>query len=320
VPIKDRFLAASCAVFWGLNFLTIDLGLHQFPPLLFVALRFGIIAIPTVLLIPRPKVRLRWLLGYGLGFGFMQFGLLFIAMRIGMPAGLASLVLQASAPFTVLLGVLLLRERMRPIQVAGICLAVTGMSGIVWHRAEVAAVLPVLLTLLGALGWAIGNLCSRRGLSEAAAAGERVTPWHLTLWMTVVAPLPMLALSLAVEGPAADWHALSTIGTATGLAALGGLLYIVVFATVIASGVWTTLLNRHPAGVVAPFSLLVPVVGISSAWLLLGEQPALIELVSAAVVVTGVLLGIPRTTQSPPVSPRTSRPSARSAGSSSASR
>jgi O-acetylserine/cysteine efflux transporter len=191
------------------------------------------------------------------------------------------------------------------------------MGGIVWHRAQVATVLPVLLTLLGALGWAIGNLCSRRGLSEAAAAGGRVVPLHLTLWMSVVAPIPMLALSLAVEGPAADWRALTTIGTPTGLAALGSLFYIVVLATVVASGVWTTLLNRHPAGVVAPFSLLVPVVGISSAWLLLGEQPALIELVSAAVVVTGVLLGIPR---EPPVSPPSPEPSARSAGSSSVSR
>lgn len=294
MPIRDRLLAVSCAVLWGLNFLTIDLGLRQFPPLLFVALRFAVIAIPTLLLVPRPRVRLRWLVGYGLGFGFMQFGLLFIAMRIGMPAGLASLVLQASAPFTVLLGALLLGERMRPIQVTGICLAVAGMGGIVWHRAEVAAVLPVLLTLLGALGWAIGNLCSRRGLSEATAAGKRVTPLHLTLWMSVVPPIPMLALSLAVEGPAAGWRALATIGTPVGLAALGALAYIVVFATVIASGVWTTLLNRHAAGVVAPFSLLVPVVGITSAWLLLGEQPALVELACAAVVVTGVLLGIPR--------------------------
>ena len=57
---------------------------------------------------------LRWLLGYGLGFGTLQFLFLFVAMDIGMPTGLASLVLQASAPFTVVLGAVLLRERIIP--------------------------------------------------------------------------------------------------------------------------------------------------------------------------------------------------------------
>lgn len=295
VGVRDRLLALSCAVFWGLNFLTIDLGLRHFPPLLFVALRFVLIAIPTLLLVPRPRVRLRWLIGYGASFGALQFGLLFLAIQVGMPAGLASLVLQCSAPFTVLLGVLLLGERLRAIQLVGILTAVTGMGGIVYYRAEVAAVLPVLLTMAAALGWAIGNLCSRKALSEASAAGRKVNPLHLTLWMTVVPPGPLLLASLAVEGPAASWRALSTLGTPAGLAAVGSVLYIALFATVVATGIWTTLLSRHPASVVAPFSLLVPVVGLSSTWLLLGERLSPVELLSAAVVVFGVLLGIPRT-------------------------
>ena len=99
MPTRDRLLAAVVAVLWGANFLAIHVGLQHFPPLFLAALRFAVIALPTVLLVPRPQVRLRWLLGYGLGFGTLQFLFLFVAMDVGMPTGLASLVLQASAPF-----------------------------------------------------------------------------------------------------------------------------------------------------------------------------------------------------------------------------
>ena len=100
MPISHRLLAVSVAVMWGLNFIAIDASLSQFPPFLLVALRFALIAVPTLLLVPRPQVPLRWLLGYGLGFGTLQFLFLYWGMAVGMPAGLASLVLQSSAPFT----------------------------------------------------------------------------------------------------------------------------------------------------------------------------------------------------------------------------
>jgi O-acetylserine/cysteine efflux transporter len=97
MTFRDRLLATAVAVLWGGNFLAIHVGLQHFPPLFMAALRFAVIAVPTLLLVPRPRVPLRWLLGYGLGFGTVQFVFLFVAMDIGMPTGLASLVLQASA-------------------------------------------------------------------------------------------------------------------------------------------------------------------------------------------------------------------------------
>ena len=131
VTTRDRLLAAFVAVLWGANFLAIHVGLEHWPPLLLAAVRFVLIAAPAVLLVPRPPVPLRWLLGYGIGFGTLQFLFLFIAMDAGMPPGLASLVLQASAPFTVLLGVVLLRERLGLRQGVGIGSAVPG-----WPRSR----------------------------------------------------------------------------------------------------------------------------------------------------------------------------------------
>ncbi|MFD1529946.1 EamA family transporter [Pseudonocardia aurantiaca] len=286
MTVRDRLLAGVVAVLWGGNFLAIHIGLEHFPPLFLAALRFTVIAIPTLLLVPRPQVPLRWLLGYGIGFGTVQFIFLFIAMDIGMPTGLASLVLQASAPFTVLLGALLLRERISPRQGIGIGLAVLGMAAIAVSRAQVAAALPVLLTLLGALGWAFGNLAGRKAAPP--------NPLHLTLWMSVVPPLPLLAMSFVWEGPAAGWAALQAAVAPAGLPGVLALAYLAVLATVVGSGIWTALMRRYPAGVVAPYSLLVPVVGMGLAAAALGERPTPLELVAALVIIGGVLLGTPR--------------------------
>ncbi|HVV13339.1 EamA family transporter [Amycolatopsis sp.] len=283
MPSRDRLLALFVVVLWGLNFLAVHAMLGHFPPLFAGGLRFLVIAIPTGLFVPWPKVKLRWLLGYGLGFGTGQFAFLFIAMNIGMPTGLASLVLQASAPFTVLLGSVFLRERLSPRQLIGVCLAVAGMLVIAFHQAENAVLLPVLLTLFAALSWAAGNISMRRANAD--------NPLHLTLWMSVVPPLPMFALSAVFEGPTADWHSLTTLGTSSGWVGLGGFAYVVLLGTIVGSGIWSTLMRRNPAGVVAPFSLLVPVVGMSASFLLLDERPALVEILAGVAIVGGVLWG-----------------------------
>ncbi len=296
VPLRHRLLAVLVAVTWGLNFPAIHLSLQQFPPFLLVALRFAVLAVPTLLLVPRPRVALRWLLGYGLGFGVLQFVFLYLAMDTGMPTGLASLVLQSSAPFTVLLAATFLRERLTARQGAGVALAVVGLGGIAVHRAGLdggATLLPVVLTLCGGLGWAVGNVCNRQAHADS--------PFRFMLWMSVVPPLPMLALSLVVEGPhaiAASFHGLTT---PTGLSALGGLAFTVLVATLVGTGAWTWLMARHPSSVVAPFSMLVPVVGIAASWLVLHEPTRPAELALGALVVTGVLVAAhpSRTARSP---------------------
>ncbi|MFC8192471.1 EamA family transporter [Cellulomonas sp. NPDC057328] len=286
MPLRHRLLAALVAVTWGLNFPAIHLSLEQFPPFFLVALRWTLIAVPTVLLVPRPRVAARWLVGYGLGFGVLQFVFLYLAMDTGMPTGLASLVLQSSAPFTVLLAAAFLREQLTPRQGLGVAVAVAGLGGIAVHRAGLdggATLLPVVLTLCGGLGWAFGNLCNRRAQADS--------PFRLMLWMSVVPPLPMLVLALALEGPDRVRASLTGLTTPTGLAALGGLLFTVLVATLVGSGLWTWLMAQHPSSVVAPFSLLVPVVGIGSSWLVLGEPTEPAELLLGVLVVGGVLLG-----------------------------
>jgi len=284
VPPRHRLLATLAAALWGINFLAIHASLEQFPPFLCSALRWTAVALPTLLLVPRPRVETRWLVGYGVGFGVLQFLFLYWGMASGMPTGLASLVLQSSAPFTVLLGALLGMERLAGRRALGVGVAVAGLAVVGSERLDGAGAWPFVLTLLGGLGWAFGNLASRRAAPP--------NPLHLTLWMSVVPPVPMLALSLAVEGPDRVAAALVTSldGSALSLLAWAGLVYTCLVATVVGSGIWTWLMAHHPAGDVAPYSMLVPVVGLTTAWLVLDEVPSPVEVVGCAVVVGGVLL------------------------------
>ncbi|MDN4474511.1 EamA family transporter [Demequina sp. SYSU T00192] len=281
MPLRHSALAVLVAVLWGLNFLAIHASLEHFPPLFLVALRFALIAVPTVLLVPRPQVRWRWLIGYGLGFGTFQFLFLYLGMAAGFPTGLSSLVLQASAPFTVVLGALHLRERIGLRAALGVAVAAAGLVLVGLSYGADAPVWPFLLVVLGALAWAFGNLASRQARADR--------PLHLVLWMSVVPPLPMLAVSLVVEGPATIGDALATSWSAAAVPAWIGLAYTVLLGTLAGSGIWVWLMARHPAGTVAPFSMLVPVVGIVTAWLALGEVPGWGELAGGGLVIGGVL-------------------------------
>jgi O-acetylserine/cysteine efflux transporter len=303
MPSRHRLLAVTVALLWGVNFLAIDASLNHFPPMFLVALRFALLAVPTVLLVPWPQVPVRWLIGYGLGFGVLQFTFLYWGMAAGMPAGLASLVLQASGPFTVVLGATLLRERVSARQVTGILVAVGGLAVVGWQRAEHAALLPFLLTLAAAFGWALGNVCNRQARPES--------PLRLALWMSVVPPVPMLVVALLVEGPEAIVTSLTSLDAPGAAGALAGLAYTVVLGTVAGSGLWTWLMTRHPAGVVAPFSMLVPVFGMSAAWVVLGETVTWRELAGGVLVVVGVLLGSmssARSRTAPPSTPPRTAP------------
>lgn len=268
--------AVLVAVIWGINFVVIDVGLGHFPPLLFAALRFTFVALPAVFLVRRPGVAVRWVLTIGLALGVGQFGLVFVAMAAGMPAGLAALVLQTQALFTVLFAIVLLRELPNRRQFVGIAVAVLGMVLIGVERQASVPLFALLLTIAAGASWAVSNIATRVARPRDGLS--------LIVWASLVPPLPLAALSLLIEGPAADGAALAHASWS----GVGALAYIVVLSTLVAYALWTMLLREYPASQVAPFTLLVPVVGIAAAWLLLGEQPGIGELVGALVVLAGL--------------------------------
>lgn len=282
--MRAHHLAAALlvAALWGFNFVAIDLGLDSLPPLLFVALRFVLAALPVLVLAPKgPPTAWRYVVAIGLAMGFLQFGVLFVGMDIGVPGGLASLVLQTQAFFTALFALLVFGERPLPRQVIGMAVAFAGIALLGFDLESIATTaLGLSFVVAAAAGWAVANL-----LMKAAKPTNTV---HLMCWISLVAPLPLLGLSAIVDGPAVMAAAITGITWET----LGILVYVALFTTLVGFGIWAYLLRVYTAAIVAPFSLLVPVFGMSFSALLLDEPFTLLKLAAAVLVLSGLALNM----------------------------
>jgi O-acetylserine/cysteine efflux transporter len=276
MPTRSTALLVLVAFVWGVNFVAIHVGLDHFPPLLFSALRFTLVALPAVFFIRRPPVALKYVVAVGFMLGVVKFGLVFISMDIGLPAGLASLAIQVQVLFTIFIAAIVLKERPRRDQLIGAGIAFAGLAAIGVDRAASAPILPFVLIVAAALAWGVSNILTRLAQAPDGLA--------LLVWASLVPPLPLLALSLLFEGPHEVGAALSGIDPA----GLGALLFVVGPSTLFGFAVWMTMLKRHSAASVTPFALLVPIFGMASAALALGERPSLVELVGGAVVLAGV--------------------------------
>jgi len=283
---KDGLLAMLVVVVWGLNFVVIKLGLHNMPPLMLAGLRFVLVAFPAILVVARPKIPMRLLLGYGLTISFGQFAFLFCAINFGMPAGLASLVLQAQAFFTIILGAVMFGERLQGKQLVGITLAVFGVLVLAESslNGQHVALLGFLLTLAAAFSWACGNIFNKKIMQLPV----RPSVMSLVVWSALIPIVPFMLASLILDGPAVMLQSLVGIDLVT----VFSLLYLAFVATIVGYGIWGTLLGRYETWRVAPLSLLVPVVGMGSAALLLGETLTLVQLVGAAMIMAGLYINV----------------------------
>ncbi|MDX1722687.1 MAG: EamA family transporter [Pseudomonas sp.] len=277
---KDLLLALVVIIVWGMNFVVIKVGLDDMPPMLLGALRFMLAAFPAILFIKRPQIPLRWLLLYGLTISLGQFAFLFYAMSVGMPAGLASLVLQSQAFFTLLFAALFLGERLRVANLFGLLVAAGGLLLIGLQGDRLMTMAGFALTIGAASMWALGNIVTRK-LGKVNLVG-------LVVWGSLVPPLPFLALSWFLEGPEVIEAALRGIN----LNSILVLIYLAFGATILGYGLWSRLLSRYPASQVAPFSLLVPVVGLTSSALLLDERLGPLQVLGALLVMLGLLINV----------------------------
>lgn len=280
LPPRDMALAVLIAFIWGVSFIAIKAGVAEAPALFLTALRFFLAAFPAVFFVPRPKVKLLDLAGYGLCIGVGQFGLLFAAVKFGMPAGLASLIIQMQALFTLVLAHFVLGQKARGAQVFGAVVALAGVAIIGYARGASAPLAP-FFALLGAAGfWSLGNLFSIR-------AG-RTNMLAFIVWSSLFAPAPLLLLSLALE----DHAAIVAAALRPTLAVWGGAAFLAYGATIVGFGLWSFLLSRHPAAQVAPFSLLVPVFGIAAAALVYHEPLGGVAALGVAVVMAGLAITV----------------------------
>lgn len=280
MPARSFLLALLITFVWGVNFVVIKLAVTDAPPLFVAALRFLLAALPAVLFVPRPQMDLPKLVGYGVAVGVVQFGLLYLAIQLGVSAGLASLLMQVQAFFTAILAAFVLRERLGANQVVGMTLAFAGMGVIGFTGGGHVSLVGLGLLLVAAFGWAVSNLIVR------AAGGANML--SLVVWSALVPPIPLTLLA----GLTGGWAGVTRTLTDSTPTFWAGVLFMAYFNTILGFGVWSWLIQKHGAARVAPLSLLVPVFGLlASAWYFRETFPAP-KVLGALLVFGGLLLHV----------------------------
>ena len=286
----DRLLAVFVVVLWGINFTVIKFGVNAMSPMLLVALRYIFAALPAIFFVKRPDISWKYIVAYGVTVGIGQFSCLFYAEHIGMPAGIASVVLQAQAFFTVLLAGAVFKEKIRVGQIAGLIVAAVGLffiSGYIGSHGDAAIKISAfLLTIIAALFWGISNIIVRYASKEAEAQGKKLNMFSMVIWSSLVPPFPMLIAAVITDKPALIWYQLSHINAS----AVFSILYLSLFATLIGYGLWSILLAKYPTGKVAPLSLLVPVVGLITAQIVLKEKLTSVQWCGGFIIIIGLLI------------------------------
>ncbi|OWT74717.1 MULTISPECIES: EamA family transporter [unclassified Achromobacter] len=281
----DYLCVAGVVVIWGCNFVIMKLGLKGLSPMLLGALRFSVASLPFLLFVKPPALPWRYVIVVGLLQGLGQFGLLFTALKFGMTAGMASVVMQMQAMFTILLSGPLLNEHANVRQWAGLVVAAAGLAAIALGHGEGPGQMTLIgfvLTLAAASMWGASNVVIR----FAQKTGIAYDPAAFVIWSSLMPIVPFFLLSILLEGGDATWAMLRGIGLHEGLA----VLYLGLLATLLAYSLWTRLLQRHRGARVSPYSLLVPVIGLWAGALAFDEQLSALQWTGVATIMVGLLI------------------------------
>lgn len=279
---RDLSIVLVVVTIWGFAFVPIHWALDAVPPFALAALRFAFAAVPALFFVRRPPVAWGTLIAYGFAIGVFQFGFLFVGMKLGMPAGLSSLVIQMQVFFTIGLAAWWLHDRLSWHSLAGAGIATAGIGVLAAHKLLSGASVTLAgfgLVIAAALAWAVGNVIAKR------AAGQRdVDMLGIVVWASLTAPLPLALASYLFEGGPTVWEAMRSMTWKPWAC----VLFMSYFATLFALAQWNALLHRYPTAVIAPFALLIPVSGLVSGALFLGEGLAPLQFAGVALVLAGL--------------------------------
>ncbi|WP_312699726.1 EamA family transporter [Sedimentibacter sp.] len=286
---KDILLAAMVVIIWGINFTVIRLGLNGVPSMLLVTLRYLFTALPAIFFVKKPKTELKYIILFGLFVGFGQFACLFYAMEIGMPASIASIILQMQAFISPVLAVFYLNERLKPKQIIGFVIAAIGLLiiGAANAKGGITAIplFAIILNLLAPFFWSASNIVSRIASDKAEAKGEKLDMFSLVVWSALVPIIPLAALTFVLDTPQ---DILNVLINFSGISVFA-VLYLAAASTLFCYGVWSVLISKYPMGKVAPIPLLVPVVALISARLVLNEQLSAMQWMGVVVILIGLI-------------------------------
>ncbi len=280
MPISHLLLALLVVIIWGVNFLFVSVALDEIPPLLLCASRFLLTSVPAIFFFKLPPGSFKMVALYGLVMFALQFSFLFVGMYLGMPPGMASLIMQVQVFFSMFFAATFLDERPYSWQIFGALVSFTGIAIVAMHFDQTVTYMGFIFILAAAATWGFGNLMTKR------LTHVKTVP--LVIWGSFFACFPMFLISFLVEG-------LDVIqSTYQGLtwSGVSAVLYIVMASTWIAYIAWTWLVSRYPVGIVVPFTLLVPIVGLICSVVFLGEPLQFWKLIAGILVIGGLCINL----------------------------
>ena len=284
---RDIVLAIFLVIVWGANFTVIKLGLEGVPSTLLVAGRYGFI-VPAILFIKKPDISFKYIFFYGLTVGVGQFTCLFYAIEIGMPAGLASIIVQIQSFITPVFSVIFFKERIALKQLAGFAVAGGGLAIIadVSVNGDLSSIpwAAFVFVLIAPVFWSASNIVSRFASLEAEKRGAALDSMSLIVWSSLIPPLPMIGISFLIYQPKEILDSLISLN----LVSLLSILYLAYASTLFGYGVWNSLINKYPLSKVAPIPLLVPVSGLLVAMIVLSERLSMEQWIGVLVILLGL--------------------------------
>lgn len=273
-------LAVLITAIWGVNFSVIKLGLATVDPFILAGIRFSLCALPAIFFIRKPDVPWRYIIGYGLVFGIGLWGVVNLGIKAGLSAGIASLVLQFSAFFTILLGGWVFKEALTRFQILGMLIALAGLLCIIKISDGSVSVPGVLLVLVGAASWSVANVINKKASTKDV--------FGFLVWSSAFAPIPLFALDYAVNGSAGYTAFVHQVDTTAVLS----ILFQVYPNTLFAYWIWNSLLKTYPVSTVAPLSLLVPIFGMLGSVMVFNESVPVSKVLAVVLIVLGLAVGL----------------------------
>jgi drug/metabolite transporter (DMT)-like permease len=282
--ISDNVLAWYFVIVWGSGFLATKTGIQYAAPFTFLSLRFlvGIVfLIPIVLLLkPRwPETSSEWfhIIVAGLLMHAVHLSGSHYAQYLGMSAGVAAIILAAQPLLTAIIAARWLGERPTSRQWIGIAIGLAGVAMVVWHKMNIAAVgiASLAAVAIGLAALTVGTLYQRRFCANADLRSSALIQFVACFF--VMAPF-----SYFVEGAVVRWS----------WPLLFAILFLVVFASILAVNALHTLMRRGEATRVSGMLYLPPIVAVALEWPLFGVVPTMLSVIGIAVTCVGVALAV----------------------------
>lgn len=280
MKLTDFLIALLITAIWGVNFSIIKLGLITADPLILAGIRFTLCVLPAVFFIKKPDTSWRYIIGYGLLFGIGLWGIVNLGIKAGVSAGIASLVLQFGAFFTMVLGAFLFHENLSKYQYIGIIVALLGLTSIIFISDGSVTFIGLALVLCGAVVWGLVSIIIKKSDTKQV--------FSFLVWSSLFSPIPLFILSYLFNGPSGFTELAIHFNTTT----LFSIFFQVYPNTLFAYWVWNSLLTKYPVSVVAPLSLLVPIFGMLGSVIIFNESIPSGKIIAMVFIISGLIIGL----------------------------